>query len=373
MRDVSFVCTYFLTKDFSVGIIKKYACGYFRLWEVVLKKRLFLVLLLFSLSLTGILCSARPGEAAEKRNSYLIKINKQQNVVTVYQYTKKGKCKPYKAFVCSTGAATPTGTFSLREKYRWHQLMGPSYGQYCTRIYRGFLFHSVWYYKLSKNTQSYAQYNRLGTTASHGCVRLTVADSKWIYDNCPSGTKVVIYNSANPGPLGKPKARKMSGYMGWDPTDPDPNNPYFIKVRSMKISAKKKTLTLGTKKAKAVFRLRVTRIRPKTAMIKKVKYVSSNPKVATVNQKGEVKAKQKGTCRIIVQTTDGSKMKQVCKITVKKVTPKPTPKPTPTPTPRPTSTPAPTATAEPTATPEPTGTPAPAGTATPYTENGNNR
>ena len=311
-----------------------------------MKQRISVILMIFFLCLIG-LSTARMSEAAGKKKPYLIKINKQQNVVTIYEQTKKGKYKPYKAFVCSTGAATPIGTFSLGAKYRWHQLNGPSYGQYCTRVYKGILFHSVWYYKPSKNTQSYVQYNRLGTTASHGCIRLTVADSKWIYDNCPSGTKVVIYNSSNPGPHGKPKARKMSGYMGWDPTDPDPNNPYFIKVRSIKLSAKKKTLTLGDKKKRASFTLRVTKIRPKKAMIKKVKYTSSNPKVATVNQQGVVKAKGKGTCRIIVLTTDRTNIKKVCKITVKKVKTK---KPTPTPVPTPVPTPIPTPTLEPTPT-----------------------
>ena len=81
---------------------------------------------------------------------YMIKINKQQNVVTIYKY-KGGKYKAYKAFVCSVGSATPVGTFHLQEKLRWHVLDGPSYGQYCTRIYKGFLFHSVWYYQQTKN------------------------------------------------------------------------------------------------------------------------------------------------------------------------------------------------------------------------------
>lgn len=339
-----------------------------------MKQKFFMVLLLFFLGMTGIVCMTRPGEAAEKKRPYLIKVNKQQNVVTVYERAKKGKYKPYKAFVCSTGAATPTGTFSLGAKYRWHQLMGPSYGQYCTRIYRGFLFHSVWYYKPNKNTQSYVQYNRLGTMASHGCIRLTVADSKWIYDNCPSGTKVVIYNASNPGPLGKPKARKMSGYMGWDPTDPDPNNPYFVKIRSFKLSARKKTLTLGGKKKKAKFTLRATKIRPKKAMIRKVKYTSSNKKIATVNQNGVVKAKRKGTCRIIVRTTDGTNRKKICTITVKKVVPKskPKPKPVPTPTPTPAPTPVPTAVPTPTPVPTMTATPEPIEPVPSDIENGNN-
>ena len=91
--------------------------------------------------------------------------------------------------------------------------MGPSYGQYCSRIHGGILFHSVWYYRNGDpSSMSAKEYNKLGTTASHGCVRLMVADAKWIYDNVPSGSKVIIYNSSNPGPLGKPKALKISAY-----------------------------------------------------------------------------------------------------------------------------------------------------------------
>lgn len=293
-----------------------------------MKKRFFVYFVFLILCMAGVMGSGRTGQAAEEKELYMIKVNKQQNVVTVYKRNPKGKYKPYKAFVCSTGTATPLGTYSVGAKYRWHELMGPSYGQYCTRIYKGILFHSVWYYRPSKNTQSYVQYNRLGTTASHGCIRLTVAASKWIYDNCPAGTSIVIYNSPNPGPLGKPRARKMSGYMGWDPTDPDPNNPYFIKVRSLRISASRKTLTLGTGKAKAKYRLRVTKLRPGKAMIKKVRYVSSRPKIATVNQKGVVRAKKPGTCRITVQTTDGSGIRRVCRIKVKKAAPPPAPRST---------------------------------------------
>ena len=62
-----------------------------------------------------------------------------------------------------------------------------------------------------------------------GCVRLTVEDAKWIYDNCPSGTYVEVYDSDDPGPLGKPEAMKLdadSPNKGWDPTDPDERNPW---------------------------------------------------------------------------------------------------------------------------------------------------
>ena len=68
-----------------------------------------------------------------------------------------------------------------------------------------------------------------GTSASAGCIRLQVTDSKWIFDNCPSGTKVEFYSSKNPGPLGKPTFIEISNNIekrNWDPTDPNPNNPW---------------------------------------------------------------------------------------------------------------------------------------------------
>ena len=189
-------------------------------------KKSFLMMLLFMCIMAGSVLFYHHDSKADS-NPYYIKVNKGTNVVTVY----KSDDTPYKAFVCSTGSATPVGTFYTSEKLRWHTLMGPSYGQYCTRIVNGILFHSVWYYNnYDKASQSTVQYNNLGTTASHGCVRLTVADCKWIYDNCTLGTKVIIINGgSSDDPLGKPEAVKVStaSRMGWDPTDPDSENPYL--------------------------------------------------------------------------------------------------------------------------------------------------
>ena len=184
-------------------------------------------------------------DAASKK--YVIKINKQMNCVTIYEKKSSGKLKPVRAMVCSAGNATPIGTFPLGEKMHWHTLNGPCYGQYCTRITRGFLFHSVWYYRRTPSSLAVKEYNKLGTTASHGCVRLMVADAKWIYDNVPSGSSVIIYNSSNPGPLGKPKAVKISGSTGWDPSDVwSSGNPWNSKKPSIK-GAKSKTVAYGSK------------------------------------------------------------------------------------------------------------------------------
>ncbi len=175
---------------------------------------------------------------------YTIQINKGTNVVTVFRSDGTAE----RAFVCSTGSDTPIGTFNTSQKLRWHELMGPSWGQYCTRIVNGVLFHSVWYYRNGDYaSQSYREYNKLGTTCSHGCVRLTVADAKWIYDNCPLGTTVrIIYGSSANDPLGKPAFIRVPDVReGWDPTDPHPSNPYRNAMPTINTSGAQTTISFG--------------------------------------------------------------------------------------------------------------------------------
>lgn len=162
---------------------------------------------------------------------YYIKINYTANCITVYQKDSSGNYTvPVKAIVCSTGTATPrSGVYKMSQKYRWHELNGNLYGQYCSRITGHILFHSVPYTKASPDSLKYTYYDKLGTKASAGCIRLTTADAIWIYNNCPIGTMVEFYGSSNPGPLGKPSAKKISSNVqcrNWDPTDPDSRNPW---------------------------------------------------------------------------------------------------------------------------------------------------
>ena len=110
-------------------------------------------------------------------------------------------------------------------------MIGGVYSQYCTQIVGDILFHSVPYLERGNHASlEYWAYDKLGTRASLGCIRLTCKDAKWIYDNCKLGTKVEFYSSSNPGPLGKPTARKISSapsnVRGWDPTDPARGNPW---------------------------------------------------------------------------------------------------------------------------------------------------
>ena len=164
---------------------------------------------------------------------YYIKVNRLANCVTIYKQDENGAYSiPVKAMICSVGKninKTPTGVFKTSDKYTWRYLFGDQYGQYATRITGHILFHSVPYTSQSKDTLKTDYYNNLGIGDSMGCIRLTCADAKWIYDNCAKGTTVEIYDSSEPGPLGKPTAMKIdvnNPNAKWDPTDPDSANPW---------------------------------------------------------------------------------------------------------------------------------------------------
>ena len=167
---------------------------------------------------------------------YAIDVNRAANTVTVYGVDFEGDYSvPYKAFVCSAGETTITGTFYTSRGQSWGTLYGGVYAQYSTRIYGPFLFHSVPYLRYGDPSSLIeGEYNKLGTLASMGCIRLSVADAKWIFDNCPPGTQVRIYDDPrNPGPLGKPEPVRIDeedARRGWDPTDPDENNPWTHEI-----------------------------------------------------------------------------------------------------------------------------------------------
>ncbi len=96
--------------------------------------------------------------------------------------------------------------------------------------------------------------------------------------------------------------------------------------KAPKLNKTKVTLTITKKKTKPAVQLKV-----KNAAGRKVKWTSSNKKVATVSKKGKIVAKKKGVAMITVKVK-GSKTLR-CKVTVKDnrkaVTKKPAPAPKP--------------------------------------------
>lgn len=137
------------------------------------------------------------------------------------------------AFTCSSGkTSTPTrtGNYKILNKYRWRLMIGNCYTQYASSFSnRGYLFHSIPYNRQNAGTMSNASYDKLGTPASAGCIRLCFRDAKWIYDNCPIGTYVRVVDEYAPtGIVTQTIIPRITdtAHSGWDPTDTAENNPY---------------------------------------------------------------------------------------------------------------------------------------------------
>ena len=180
-----------------------------------------------------------------------IELNRAAGVTTVYAYDSETKsyCIPVKAFTVSVGrnvssnstskgltlksSFTPLGTYSVCSngvavKYSLKPMHEPDgstvYARWATHVVGNVYFHAIAVGSRSHTALNYKTYNKLGSPASAGCIRMTVADAKWIYDHAGTGTqvKVVKGSSKTPGPLGKPATIKIkSSKVKYDPTDPE--------------------------------------------------------------------------------------------------------------------------------------------------------
>lgn len=131
----------------------------------------------------------RKAQGYSSNTNWLILCDTTRNQVCIY-WGSKGNWKLQKNWTCTTGAwDTPTvlGQYTVGAK---GYVFGSGFScYYYTQFYGNYLFHSVTYYQNTFNIMD----GRLGMNLSHGCVRLQIDNAKWIYDNIPSGTKVVTF------------------------------------------------------------------------------------------------------------------------------------------------------------------------------------
>lgn len=162
-----------------------------------------------------------------KRSRYHLECDRTNGVMTVY--TDSSKKYPIKTIRVSVGnpvTLTLKGTYKLTRSLRWQPLMGPSWGQYGTHVVNGIFIHSVASGLQNGNNLPAGEYLKLGSPASHGCIRACVADAKWVYENCNGSTLRVFdgkysADECYKGPLGRRPLTPLRGSKTFDPTDPD--------------------------------------------------------------------------------------------------------------------------------------------------------
>ena len=167
------------------------------------------------------------------KGPYTVEVDRVNGVMTIYADSARTiPVKSIRVSVGNPGTPTPTGRYSLTRYSRWQPLMGPSWGQYGTHVdgagQGGIFVHSIACGAANSYNLPVSAYYKLGSPASHGCIRTCVGDAKWVYYNC-SGSTIYIFDGKYKsdevfkGPLGRRaivplKGTKNGGY--YDPTDP---------------------------------------------------------------------------------------------------------------------------------------------------------
>lgn len=124
--------------------------------------------------------------------NYLVFVNIAEQKTYVYEGSKNDWTLD-KTFTCSTGIEgkeTPVGVFTVQNRAPW--FFSPKYGQggkYYVQFMGNYLFHSIPF----DSDRTTVSDPTLGVPSSHGCIRLSVEDSKWLYDNVQNGSKIIIY------------------------------------------------------------------------------------------------------------------------------------------------------------------------------------
>lgn len=128
-------------------------------------------------------------------SNYLLLVNKNSHRTYVFEGNgQKGNWKKIKEWPCGDGkpsTPTPEGVFAIYG--RTYMFGSGSHEFYASFFHNSYYFHSVIYSPAAKAPNPiYLTDGRVGVGVSHGCVRLAAENAKWIYDNCPTGTTVVV-------------------------------------------------------------------------------------------------------------------------------------------------------------------------------------
>ena len=180
-------------------------------------------------------------------NTFLIKINKSKNFITIFKLDKNANETPFKTFRCSVNSNVPIGNLKISEKFAWRLLDTNQYAQYTSRIGATVYIHSVPYSSEKSSALIIDAYNKLGSTASIGSIYLAVLDSKWIYENCKNETVVEVYENATEEPaIALADKVTLPFGTGYDPSELATTNKVVQNKIDYLSGVKDKQVAVGT-------------------------------------------------------------------------------------------------------------------------------
>ena len=134
--------------------------------------------------------------AAYKVFPYRVEVSIDRQRVYVYESDESSEYTLTQTFTCSTGMGniTPRGIFLDGQPCNvWHYFSNFGvWARYSYSIEGDIMFHSVLYSERNTDTLRENSLYALGQKASHGCVRLSVKNARWIFEHCKPGSVVII-------------------------------------------------------------------------------------------------------------------------------------------------------------------------------------
>ena len=144
----------------------------------------------------GTLTLAKMHGVANNQDSptnYIVIVDRAAHRVGVFKGSKYNwaDAKYYKCCVGKPSTPTISGTYYIKSRGKYFDTGTKGRCWYFTQINGNYLFHSVIYDR--QNSPKRIIDNSMDAAVTHGCVRLDLENAKWIYDNIPKNTKVIIY------------------------------------------------------------------------------------------------------------------------------------------------------------------------------------
>ncbi len=263
-----------------------------------MKRMRLLALVLAAVLLAGFLPVADRAAKADGALEYWIGVDVKNQRTTIYRVADNSVVHRW---LCTTGASstpTPQGVFYLpaargSERQEWFAFTG-TYVKYAVRYTARLYFHSVLFKRKDDNAMKVATLRHLGHKGSAGCVRLEVQHAKWICNNCPTGTMVVIHNGVDDPRI----TGILGGPAGIETTPSLPAPPIVVGLTLA--PAGPITLNRGE-----TLQLSCA-VEPANAATA-LRWKSSKKKYATVDENGLVTAVGNGTSTITVTASNGVK------------------------------------------------------------------